>query len=160
MSGAEPVRVLIVDDDDVIRQLISVNLELEGFEVSTAVDGLDALAGSYVLESLAMSLALGAISMTLLGLSAVASWPGLGLGVLTMLLLGMPLSGVQGAPELLPPFWARLGQALPPGAGGQLLRSDAYFDGRGATSAIVVLTCWAVAGLVLALLPTRRAQHA
>jgi len=36
-------RVLVVDDDDVIRQLITVNLELEGFEVTTAVDGLDAL---------------------------------------------------------------------------------------------------------------------
>lgn len=36
-------RVLVVDDDDVIRQLICVNLELEGFEVSTAVDGQDAL---------------------------------------------------------------------------------------------------------------------
>jgi CheY-like chemotaxis protein len=40
---AEPQRVLVVDDDDVIRQLISVNLELEGFEVHTAVDGQDAL---------------------------------------------------------------------------------------------------------------------
>ena len=36
-------RVLVVDDSDVIRQLISVNLELEGFEVDTAVDGQDAL---------------------------------------------------------------------------------------------------------------------
>jgi CheY-like chemotaxis protein len=36
-------RVLIVDDDDVIRQLISVNLALEGFEVATAVDGRDCL---------------------------------------------------------------------------------------------------------------------
>jgi CheY-like chemotaxis protein len=36
-------RVLVVDDDDVIRQLISVNLELEGFEVHTAVDGQDCL---------------------------------------------------------------------------------------------------------------------
>ncbi len=36
-------RVLVVDDDDVIRQLITVNLELEGFEVSTAVDGQDCL---------------------------------------------------------------------------------------------------------------------
>jgi len=36
-------RVLVVDDDDVIRQLITVNLELEGFEVVTAVDGQDAL---------------------------------------------------------------------------------------------------------------------
>ncbi len=36
-------RVLVVDDDDVIRQLITVNLELEGFEVFTAVDGQDCL---------------------------------------------------------------------------------------------------------------------
>jgi CheY-like chemotaxis protein len=35
--------VLVVDDDDVIRQLITVNLELEGFDVFTAVDGQDAL---------------------------------------------------------------------------------------------------------------------
>jgi CheY-like chemotaxis protein len=33
----------VVDDDDVIRQLITVNLELEGFEVATAVDGQDCL---------------------------------------------------------------------------------------------------------------------
>jgi CheY-like chemotaxis protein len=36
-------RVLVVDDDDVIRQLIVVNLELEGFQVHVAVDGQDAL---------------------------------------------------------------------------------------------------------------------
>lgn len=35
--------MLVVDDSDVIRKLISVNLELEGFEVVTAVDGQDAL---------------------------------------------------------------------------------------------------------------------
>src|SRR3954447_18781953 len=38
-----PLRVLVVEDDDVIRDLISVNLELEGFEVVPAVDGVDAL---------------------------------------------------------------------------------------------------------------------
>jgi CheY-like chemotaxis protein len=36
-------RVLVVDDSDVIRTLITVNLELEGFEVVTAFDGQDAL---------------------------------------------------------------------------------------------------------------------
>jgi len=36
-------RVLVVDDDEVIRQLIAVNLQLEGFEVATAVDGRDCL---------------------------------------------------------------------------------------------------------------------
>ncbi|MDX6287527.1 MAG: hypothetical protein QOG53_3012 [Frankiales bacterium] len=39
----QPVRVLVVDDDEVIRQLITVNLELEGFDVHTAVDGQDCL---------------------------------------------------------------------------------------------------------------------
>lgn len=36
-------RVLVVDDDEVIRQLIEVNLTLEGFDVITAVDGQDCL---------------------------------------------------------------------------------------------------------------------
>ncbi|MGW7050818.1 response regulator [Streptomyces sp. NPDC054887] len=36
-------RVLVVDDNKVIRQLIRVNLELEGFEVVTAADGAEAL---------------------------------------------------------------------------------------------------------------------
>ncbi|MGI9008258.1 MAG: response regulator transcription factor [Streptosporangiaceae bacterium] len=36
-------RVLVVDDDEVIRQLIAVNLTLEGFEVATAIDGQDCL---------------------------------------------------------------------------------------------------------------------
>ena len=36
-------RVLVVDDDEVIRRLIAVNLQLEGFDVSMAVDGQDCL---------------------------------------------------------------------------------------------------------------------
>jgi CheY-like chemotaxis protein len=36
-------RVLVVDDDEVIRHLIAVNLRLEGFDVATAVDGQDCL---------------------------------------------------------------------------------------------------------------------
>ncbi|MBB6555168.1 response regulator transcription factor [Nonomuraea rubra] len=36
-------KVLVVDDDEVIRQLIAVNLNLEGFEVVTATDGQDCL---------------------------------------------------------------------------------------------------------------------
>ncbi len=42
MSGSLG-RVLVVDDDAVIRQLITVNLELEGFEVHSAVDGQDCM---------------------------------------------------------------------------------------------------------------------
>ena len=35
--------MLVVDDDEVIRRLIAVNLQLEGFEVETAVDRQDCL---------------------------------------------------------------------------------------------------------------------
>jgi CheY-like chemotaxis protein len=44
-----PARVLVVDDDPVIRGLIRVNLELEGFDVSEADDGSSCLD---VLESI------------------------------------------------------------------------------------------------------------
>ncbi|MFG3030413.1 response regulator [Streptomyces sp. NPDC048253] len=42
VSGASG-RVLVVDDNKVIRQLIRVNLELEGIEVVTAGDGVECL---------------------------------------------------------------------------------------------------------------------
>jgi CheY-like chemotaxis protein len=36
-------RVLVVDDSSVVRELIAVNLELEGLEVVRCVDGMEAL---------------------------------------------------------------------------------------------------------------------
>jgi DNA-binding response OmpR family regulator len=39
-----PARVLVVEDVDDIRDLIAINLRLEGFDVATAEDGLDCLA--------------------------------------------------------------------------------------------------------------------
>jgi CheY-like chemotaxis protein len=43
VSAPAAARVLVVDDSEVIRELIAINLELEGFEVFTAIDGQDAL---------------------------------------------------------------------------------------------------------------------
>ena len=42
-SEGDVARVMAVDDDHVIRGLLGVNLEMEGHEVVTAVDGRDAL---------------------------------------------------------------------------------------------------------------------
>jgi DNA-binding response OmpR family regulator len=42
-TGARVRRVLVVDDSEVIRRLIAVNLELEGFEVFLAEDGQECL---------------------------------------------------------------------------------------------------------------------
>jgi hypothetical protein len=94
---------------------------------------------------------LGALAMGLsvLGLGSVFGKPGLAVGAALAILLGNPLSGLASAPELLPAGWGSLGQFLPQGANATLLRSTAYFSGAGAGTAIVVLTCWAVAGTAL-----------
>jgi hypothetical protein len=51
-----------------------------------------------------------------------------------MVLIGNPFSGVGTGPELLPQPVGAIGQLLPPGAGGNLLRSTAFFDGAGGRS--------------------------
>ena len=85
----------------------------------------------------------------MLGLGSLFGRAGLAIGALLALLLDNPLSGLNSAPEMLPSGWGTLGQWLPQGATATLLRSTAFFDGAGATTAIAVLTCWAVAGTAL-----------
>jgi hypothetical protein len=64
-------------------------------------------------------------------------------------LVGNALSGIAAAPQLLPQPWGEVGQWLPIGAGGTLLRSTAYFDGAGGTPAVWILAAYAIVGLVL-----------
>ncbi|HEU4360649.1 MAG TPA: ABC transporter permease [Mycobacterium sp.] len=96
-----------------------------------------------------LMLGLLAMSLSLLGLGSLFGRFGLGLGVALAVLVGNPLSGLTSAPELLPRGWGAVGQLLPQGANGTLLRSTAYFSGAGATTAILVLTGWAVGGALL-----------
>ena len=95
------------------------------------------------------TLGLLAAGLSMLGLGSLFGRGGLAVGALLALLLGNPLSGLNSAPEMLPSGWGTLGQWLPQGATATLLRSTAFFDGAGATTAIAVLTCWAVAGTAL-----------
>jgi len=115
-----------------------------------------ALDGSYLANAGVVSLGLGAIAFTLVGLHHLFGPAGLGLGAATVLLLGNPLSGIASAPELLPDGWSLLGQLLPPGATGTALRSTAFFDGAGASTPLLVLAGWLAAGLLLAVLPSPR----
>jgi hypothetical protein len=64
---------------------------------------------------------------------------GIALGALTMVFVGNPFSAVGSAPELLPQPVGGIGQLLPPGAGGNLLRSTGFFDGAGAGGHVAVL---------------------
>ncbi|MGW4163328.1 hypothetical protein [Streptomyces sp. NPDC004788] len=110
---------------------------------------LGSLDGSYWANSGAVALTIGATSLTILGLASLLGYAGFGLGAATMILIGNPLSGTATAPEMLPGRSGALGQLLPPGAGGRLLRSTAFFDGHGATHSAIVLAAWLALGLVL-----------
>jgi hypothetical protein len=112
---------------------------------------LGILPGSYLRNAAAIALFATATSATVAGLGALLGAAGVGLAALTVFLIANPLSAVGSAPELLPQPWGTVGQYLPVGAGGSLLRSTAFFDGAGATVPLGVLTAYAVAGLALVL---------
>ena len=103
-----------------------------------------------------LTLGVLAPGLFMLGLGSLFGRVGLVAGALLALLLGNPLSGLTSAPELLPSGWGALGQWLPQGANATLLRSTAFFGGSGATMAIVVLTCWAIAGVALVVIAALR----
>ena len=116
---------------------------------------LGILPGDYLANAGVMGLVALAIAGTITGLGAVCDRAGLALGAIVVFLVGNALSGVASAPELLPQPWGEVGQWLPIGAGGTLLRSVAYFDGNGGLVAAGVLGAYALVGLVLVLIGRR-----
>ncbi|WP_405689676.1 ABC transporter permease [Streptomyces sp. NBC_00057] len=117
---------------------------------------LGVITGDWWAEAGTLGLTVLATGGTVAGLAALIGPPGVGLGALLMVLLGNPFSGVTSAPELLPRPIGTIGQLMPPGAGGSLLRSVAFFDGSGAGSALLTLTIWAALGLTAVLIGGRR----
>ncbi len=108
-----------------------------------AVDGdFWALAG-------VLALGIAAISLAVSGLQSVLGGAGLALGAVLMMFVANPLSGMATGWQWLPQPWGAIGQQLPIGAAGTALRSVAFFDGTGMTHALIVLVCWAAAGLLL-----------
>ncbi|WP_428814660.1 ABC transporter permease [Streptomyces albus subsp. chlorinus] len=108
---------------------------------------LGVLAGNWWAEAAALGLTVLAVGATVAGLGTLLGTRGLALGGLLTVLLGNPWSGMSSAPELLPEPVGTLGQWLPPGAGGSLLRGVGFFDGHGVDTPVLVLTTWAVLGL-------------
>jgi hypothetical protein len=113
---------------------------------------LDVIDGDWVANAAALSLTVLAVAATVAGLEALLGNAGTILGALTMILIGNPFAAVASGPEMLPNPVGDIGQLLPPGAGGNLLRSTGYFDGAAAGGHVAVLATWAAAGLAALLL--------
>ncbi|MET9552467.1 ABC transporter permease [Streptomyces sp. NPDC006645] len=134
---------------------------LAGLTATALAHGwLGVLAGDWWAEAGAFGLAVLAIGATVAGLASLIGPAGIGLGAFLMVLLGNPFSGVSSAPEFLPEPFGALGQLLPPGASGSLLRSVAFFDGNAAATPVLTLTIWTVLGLAAVMAGTRRTSTA
>ncbi|MEV0523597.1 ABC transporter permease [Streptomyces sp. NPDC050439] len=121
---------------------------------------LGVLTGNWWAEAGVLGLATLAVGGAVAGCAALLGTAGIGIGALTMVLLGNPFSGVTSAPRLLPEPVGFIGQLLPPGAGGTLLRSVSFFDGARITGPLVTLAVWALLGLTAVLLGALRHRPA
>jgi len=111
--------------------------------------GLGTVDGAFWSTAAGVGLGIAAISLTVLGLESLLGYVGIGMGALTMVFIANPLSGLASGPAWLPQPWGDVGQFLPIGAAGTLIRSAAFFDGAGSGSAVLVLGGWVVLGLAL-----------
>jgi hypothetical protein len=108
---------------------------------------LDVIEGPWLLNAGVIALAVLAVASVVAGLVALIGPVGIALGALLMIFVGNPWSGIASAPELLPKAAGFIGQLLPPGAGGHLLRNTAFFDGADSGGQLAVLLVWMVLGL-------------
>ncbi|MDN3240138.1 hypothetical protein [Glycomyces tritici] len=157
----------------VIAALISFNVRGSGRQAAAAVLAplavgagvasilmyvLESIDGDYLAIAGALALTMAATAWGLLGLAKLLGRAGFVLGAVVVMLVGNPLSGMTGAPELLPAPWGAFGQFLSPGAGGTLVRSTAYFDGNGGEAAVWTLAAWVAIGVLLFTIGTVRAK--
>ncbi len=128
--------------------------------VAIAQGWLGVIEGSWVANAGVLSLTVLAVALVVAGLVALLGLPGIGVAAVLMVLIGNPWSGIGSAPELLPRPIGDIGQLFPPGAGGNALRSTAFFDCARAGGHVAVLIAWAVLGLAAMGAGAHRKQRA
>jgi hypothetical protein len=83
--------------------------------------------------------------------AAATRWTG-GIGYLIVLLLFVPVgissSGTTLGPHMITPWYADLGKALPPGTALPAIRNVTYFSSNAILDPLLVLSAWALAGVV------------
>lgn len=102
------------------RRLVALGVYtlVAGIAISAILGGwFGALQGNYWLNVLAITLSIGAISATLVGLRGMFGSPGLAFGAVLMFFFANPISGAAMPPEFLVGSWGVVGQWFPPGPG-------------------------------------------
>jgi hypothetical protein len=131
--------------------------EMAGLAATALVQSsLGVVGGDWAANWAALSLTVLAIASVVAGLESLLGRAGIFVGAATMIVIGNALSAVSSAPELLPQPAGAIGRLLPPGAGGNLLRSTGFFDGAAAGGHVAVLVAWVLGGLTALLAAAAR----
>ena len=120
---------------------------------------LGVIEGDWFANAAALGLTVLAIGAFVAGLYALFGVKGAVAAAALMVFIGNPFSGVASAPEMLPQPVGLIGQLMPPGAGGNLVRSTGYFDGAAAGEHVLVLVAWALVGLMALLVAGQRQRR-
>lgn len=120
---------------------------------------LGVIEGDWFANAAALGLTVLAIGAFVAGLYALFGVTGAVAAAALMVFIGNPFSGVASAPEMLPQPVGLIGQLMPPGAGGNLVRSTGYFDGAAAGEHVLVLVAWALVGLLALLVAGQRQRR-
>jgi hypothetical protein len=137
--------------------LVAGGSVLAGLAATAVIQGwLDVVEGDWWANAGTLTLTVLAVAAFVAGLHSLMGEAGIALAALVLVLVGNPFSAIASAPELLPQPVGGIGQLMPPGAGGNMLRSTGFFDGAGAGGHAAVLAVWTAAGLALLALRARR----
>jgi hypothetical protein len=133
------------------RRLASVLVYglVTGFAVVGVMQGwFGVLQGDFWINSLAVSLATFATASFIVGMNALIGKAGIAVGSVVTMLVGNPLSSAAQPLQFTAAPWGAIGQWFVPGASGTLVRDLSYFPDANATFAWLVLTGWALLGVV------------
>lgn len=122
-----------------------LNTAVADFVFGTLTGHYWALAGVAALTSLA-------ISAPIIALHWLLGVPGIGVGALLFLVLGMPTTGAAIGPDYIPEAFQVFTTTFPAGEAIPVIRNIAYFDAADISTNVLLLTCWALASAAVLLL--------
>ncbi|MCC3296660.1 hypothetical protein [Arthrobacter caoxuetaonis] len=121
-----------------------------GFVVAAVLKYLfGSIEGPLVPVAASVALGIAALALPLAGLNECFGTKGFTIAAMSMMFVGNPFAGIATGAQWLPAGVAMIGQLLPPGAAGTLVRAVAYFDGAGGGAAALTLGVWVLMGVVL-----------
>lgn len=109
---------------------------------------LGVLQGPFLLNAAGLGLAMLGTASLIVGFTALLGPRGVALGAVITVLIGNPIAGATMPYQFIAGPWGAVGQFFVPGAASTLVRELSYFPSASSTQQWLVLSGWAVLGLV------------